>query len=101
MKKSIAILSFVFLLISCSKEVAIVKLEEKKLQTESKILILKVDFATNTLESGKELTFTNNSATFTTNAVATSNAADGGTLAINYQEINKQLFLEIKTGLAQ
>lgn len=92
MKKSFIILSLFFLLFSCLKDDVIVKQNEKNILPESKILILKVDFATNTLESGKELTFTNNSATFTTNAVATSNAADGGTLAINYQEINKQLF---------
>ena len=92
MKKSIFILLFFILLISCSKEEVIVKQDEKNFVTESKILILKVDFASNTLESGKELTFANNSNAFTANAIATSNAADGGSLVINYQEINERLF---------
>lgn len=92
MKKSITILSFLLLFISCSKEEDIIKQEVKKATQENKVLVLKVNFDTNTLEGGKEFTFDNQNETFTTNVVVQSNEADGGNIKVFYQELNQKLF---------
>ncbi len=92
MKKSISILSFLILFISCSKDEDVIKQEVKKATLENKVLILKVDFATNTFDGGKELVFDNQTETFTTNVVVQSNDADGGNIKVFYQELNQKLF---------
>ena len=92
MKKSISILSLLLLFISCSKDDDIIKQEVKKATQENKVLILKVNFNNNTFEGGKEFTFANNTTTFTANPIITSNEADGGNIAVYYQELNEKLF---------
>jgi hypothetical protein len=58
---------------------------------ENKVLMLKVDYTTNTFEGGKELAFANPSTTFTvTNQYLP--PGDFGSIQLNYSEINQQLF---------
>lgn len=91
MKKLITILSIILISISCSKEDEIIKPLEK-VTTDNKVLVLKVNFNNNTFEGGKEFTFANNTSTFTANPIITSNEADGGNIAVYYQELNEKLF---------
>jgi hypothetical protein len=55
------------------------------------VLMLKVDFQTNTFEGGKELTFTKESETFTITNVYNP-PGDFGNLKLVYSEINETLF---------
>lgn len=57
----------------------------------NKVLLLKVDYTTNTFEGGKELTFEDTTATFTieTEYVAPS---DFGSIKLFYQELDEKIF---------
>ncbi len=58
---------------------------------ENKVLMLKVDYTTNTFEGGKEFTFATPTNTFTvTNQYVP--PSDFGSIRLNYSEINQQLF---------
>lgn len=92
-------MSVLLILISCNKDEVVSKIVEKKSSTENKVLILKVDFTTNTFESGKELTFENQTTTFTAIPVVQSNQSDGGYIAVFYQELNEKLF-EVNQGFS-
>lgn len=59
--------------------------------TDNKILILKVDYLTNTFEGGKELTFQKSTPTFTITTDYKS-PGDFGSIKLMYKEINEKLF---------
>ena len=94
MKKIISLLSLFILLTSCSNDDAIANLNSTGLLFEpetNKVLLLKVDYTTNTFEGGKELTFDSNTTTFSTNYQYVT-PADFGSIKIFYTELNTQLF---------
>jgi hypothetical protein len=62
-----------------------------RISTVNKVLMLKVDYLTNTLEGGKETIYATATSTFTT-SVQYREPADFGNLTINYQELNTILF---------
>lgn len=57
----------------------------------NKVLLLKVDYTTNTFEGGKELTFDSNTTTFSTNYQYVT-PSDFGSIKIFYTELNSLLF---------
>ncbi|MGK4569052.1 hypothetical protein [Flavobacterium sp. 3HN19-14] len=61
------------------------------IETNNKVLLLKVDYLTNEFEGGKELAFADSTATFTlsTNYVAPS---DFGSIKIKYDELDTEIF---------
>ena len=97
MKKIISFLSLFILLTSCSNDGAIANLNSTGLLFEpetNKVLLLKVDYTTNTFEGGKELTFDSNTTTFSTNYQYVT-PADFGSIKIFYKKIkNNRIFQE-------
>ena len=89
MKRSISLFMGLTLLLSCSKENDFQKIQNG--QTANKVLMLKVDYTTNTFEGGRELTFTEPTATFT---ISNQYQAPGdfGSIKLIYQELNETLF---------
>jgi len=65
--------------------------EEKEDSTNSKLLMLKVDYLTNNFEGGKETTFSATTPTFT---ISTQYDAPGdfGNIRLTYQELNEIIF---------
>ena len=93
MKKIISLLSLFILLTSCSTDL-LNQANGTNLANQSgnnKVLLLKVDYTTNTFEGGKELTFDSNTTTFSTNYQYVT-PADFGSIKIFYTELNTQLF---------
>lgn len=93
MKKIISLLSLFILLTSCSTDL-LNQANGTDLANQSgnnKVLLLKVDYTTNTFESGKELTFDSTTTTFSTNYQYVT-PADFGSIKIFYTELNTQLF---------
>lgn len=90
MKKSISVfIVSLTLLFSCSKDDDLRKIRND--QTVNKVLMLKVDYTTNTFEGGKEFTFTKPTNTFTiTNQYQA--PGDFGSIKLIYQELNETLF---------
>jgi hypothetical protein len=62
-----------------------------RISTVTKVLMLKVDYLTNTFEGGKEIIYATASSTFTT-SVQYKEPSDFGNLKIKYQELNEILF---------
>ncbi len=89
MKKSLFIL-FIFLTIfsSCSEETAPVN---NTTNEPNKVLLLKVDYLTNTFQGGKETIYSENSNAFTISHQSVP-AADFGNIKLKYNEINQILF---------
>jgi hypothetical protein len=89
MKKLLFILFiFVSLFSSCSEENA----PTDETQNEpNKVLLLKVDYLTNTFQGGKETTYTENSNSFTISHQSVP-ATDFGNIKLKYDEINQILF---------
>lgn len=89
MKKLLFILFiFVSLFSSCSEENA----PTEETQNEpNKVLLLKVDYLTNTFQGGKETTYTENSNSFTISHQSVP-ATDFGNIKLKYDEINQILF---------
>ena len=89
MKKILFILFiFVSLFSSCSEENA----PTEETQNEpNKVLLLKVDYLTNTFQGGKETTYTENSNSFTISHQSVP-ATDFGNIKLKYDEINQILF---------
>lgn len=58
---------------------------------ENKVLLLKVDYTTNTFEGGKELTFDENTDSFTLETEYVE-PGDFGSIQLHYQELNTKLF---------
>ncbi len=86
MNKSIILIFSIFCLFSCSKN-------NKEVLTENsnKVLMLKVDYLTNTFEGGKETSYPTSTSTFTiTNQYVA--PADFGNLKLKYQELNEIIF---------
>ena len=93
MKKIISLLSLFILLTSCSTDL-LNQANGTDLANQSgnnKVLLLKVDYTTNTFEGGKELTFDSNTTTFSTNYQYVT-PTDFGSIKIFYTELNTQLF---------
>lgn len=93
MKKIISLLSLFILLTSCSTDL-LNQANGTDLANQSgnnKVLLLKVDYTTNTFEGGKELTFDSNTTTFSTNYQYVT-PADFGSIKIFYTELNSLLF---------
>lgn len=93
MKKIISFLSLFILLTSCSTDL-LNQANGTDLANQSgnnKVLLLKVDYTTNTFEGGKELTFDSNTTTFSTNYQYVT-PADFGSIKIFYTELNSLLF---------
>ena len=89
MKKLLFILIvFVSLFSSCTEENAPA---EETQNAPNKVLLLKVDYLTNTFQGGKETTYTENSNTFTISHQSVP-AADFGNIKLKYNEINQILF---------
>ena len=89
MKKLLFILFvFVSLFSSCSVENSTPV--ENTTQT-NKVLLLKVDYLTNTFQGGKETTYTENSNSFTISHQSIP-AVDFGNIKLKYNEINQILF---------
>ena len=89
MKKALFIFFiFVSLFSSCSEENAPA---ENNTNEPNKVLLLKVDYLTNTFQGGKETTYTENSNTFTISHQSVP-AADFGNIKLKYNEINQILF---------
>ncbi len=59
--------------------------------TDNKVLLLKVDYLTNTFEGGKELTFKETTPTFTITTDYKS-PGDFGSIKLTYKELNEKLF---------
>jgi hypothetical protein len=94
MKKLITSIFTLLLLFSCSNEDIKPNLNSTGLLFEpktNKVLLLKVDYTTNTFEGGKEFTFDSNTTTFSTNYEYIP-ASDFGSIKIFYTELNAQLF---------
>ena len=89
MKKALFIL-FIFLSIfsSCTEENTPVEATSNE---PNKVLLLKVDYLTNTFQGGKETTYTENSNSFTISHQSVP-AADFGNIKLKYDEINQILF---------
>ena len=90
MKRSISLFVIVLsLLLSCSKDNDLKKIQND--QKANKVLMLKVDYTSNTFEGGKELTFTKPTTTFT---ISNQYKAPGdfGSIKLIYQELNEILF---------
>ena len=88
MKNIISFLSILILLTSCAvdnNQVAV------PVVPENKVLLLKVDYLTNTFEGGKEFTFANPTTTFTISNQYVS-PSDFGSITLKYQELNEKLF---------
>jgi len=84
--KIITIALLIFTLLSCSKSNS-----DSSPSNQNKVLLLKVDYNTNTFENGKEMSFATLSPTMTiTNQYVT--PSDFGSLKLSYQEINQTLF---------
>lgn len=84
----IKILAIIILIsiFSCKKEVI-----KKAISTTNNVLILKVDYLTNTFEGGKELTFNQSAQSFSIiNQYKV--PADFGNIKLIYQELNETLF---------
>ena len=93
MKKIISFLSLFILLTSCSTDL-LNQANGTDLANQSgnnKVLLLKVDYTTNTFEGGKELTFDSTTTTFSTNYQYVT-PSDFGSIKIFYTELNTQLF---------
>ena len=89
MKKALFIFFiFVSLFSSCSEETTPVN---NTTNEPNKVLLLKVDYLTNTFQGGKETTYTENSNTFTISHQSVP-AADFGNIKLKYNEINQILF---------
>lgn len=89
MKKSLFILFiFVSLFSSCSEETVTVV---DNTNEPNKVLLLKVDYLTNTFQGGKETTYTENSNSFTISHQSVP-AADFGNIKLKYNEINQIIF---------
>ncbi len=89
MKLSLFLLSITsFLLNSCVYERAI---PVKNLTPQNRVLLLKVDYTTNTFEGGKEFYFNNQTSTFTIRTEYQS-PGDFGGIQLYYQELNSKLF---------
>ena len=86
MNKSIILIFSIFCLFSCSR-----KNKEVLTENNNKVLMLKVDYLTNTFEGGKETSYPTNTSTFTiTNQYVA--PADFGNLKLKYQELNEIIF---------
>lgn len=81
MKSSIVFFAILTLVTSCSKQAS----------TANKVLLLKVDYLTNTFEGGKEFTFTGPKTSFSISKDY-KQPADAGYLKLTYQELNEPLF---------
>ncbi|RYG18593.1 MAG: hypothetical protein EOO07_08600 [Chitinophagaceae bacterium] len=79
-----------FLFLSCSKIEQIDDMFNPSL-TANKVLLLKVDYLTNTFEGGKELTFTSSASTFTITTDYKS-PGDFGNIKLTYKELDEKLF---------
>lgn len=93
MKKIISLLSLFILFTSCSTDL-INQVNGTDLAQQSgnnKVLLLKVDYTTNTFEGGKEFTFNSNSTTFSTSYQYVQ-PSDFGSIKIFYTELNSLLF---------
>ncbi|MBP6127352.1 hypothetical protein [Flavobacterium sp.] len=89
MKKLLFILFiFVSLFSSCTEENAPVT---ETTNEPNKVLLLKVDYLTNTFQGGKETTYTENSNSFTISHQSIP-AVDFGNIKLKYDEINQILF---------
>jgi len=89
MKKALFIFFiFVSLFSSCSEENAPA---ENNTNEPNKVLLLKVDYLTNTFQGGKETTYTENSNSFTISHQSVP-AVDFGNIKLKYNEINQILF---------
>lgn len=89
MKRSISLFIVLSMLLSCSKDNDLKKIQNG--QKANKVLMLKVDYTTNTFEGAKELTFTKPTTTFT---ICNQYKAPGdfGSIKLIYQELNEILF---------
>ena len=89
MKKSLFIL-FIFLTIfsSCSEENAPVEATSNE---PNKVLLLKVDYLTNTFQGGKETIYSENSNTFTISHQIVA-PVDFGNIKLKFDEINQIIF---------
>lgn len=81
MKYIIALFAILILGASCSKEAP----------TANQVLMLKVDYLTNTFEGGKEFTFSTPATTFSISKQY-KEPSDFGYLKLTYQELNEPLF---------
>jgi hypothetical protein len=89
MKKLLFILFiFVSLFSSCSEENST---SAENTTPQNKVLLLKVDYLTNTFQGGKETTYAENSNSFTISHQSVP-AADFGNIKLKYDEINQILF---------
>lgn len=89
MKKLLFILFiFVSLFSSCTEENAPVT---ETTNESNKVLLLKVDYLTNTFQGGKETTYAENSNSFTISHQSVP-AVDFGNIKLKYNEINQILF---------
>jgi len=89
MKRSIPAFIVLTLLLSCAKNIDLQKKQNG--QATNKVLMLKVDYTTNTFEGGREFTFTKPATTFTiTNQYKA--PGDFGSIKLIYHELNETLF---------
>ncbi|MEN9929575.1 MAG: hypothetical protein RLZZ231_1496 [Bacteroidota bacterium] len=87
MQKKLALLSLVFLsLLSCTDSDDTVATD-----SNNKVLLLKVDYLTNTFIGGKELAFGTQNSSFTVTHEYTP-PGDFGNLKLNYSEMNAPIF---------
>ena len=89
MKKIILLVAIILVFNSCTESTN----EKPTIDNpiSNKVLILKVDYTTNSFEGGKELDFAVNSQAFTPNVVYQS-PGDFGSIKVFYSELNTQIF---------
>ncbi len=91
MKKLLySLLLTTILFLSCAKTEQVDGMFNPSL-TANKVLLLKVDYLTNTFEGGKELTFSSPTSTFNITTVYKS-PGDFGNIKLVYKELNEKLF---------
>ncbi len=89
MKLSLLLLSIVSLFMSSCVYEKVPTI--KNLTPENRVLLLKVDYITNTFEGGKEFNYSNQTSTFTIRTEYQS-PGDFGGIQLYYQELNSKLF---------
>jgi len=82
--KNILLLTILILLSGCSSE------EQNTKVIQNKVMLLKVDFTSNTFEGGKELIF-DESTSFTISSIYQS-PGDHGNITLKYQELDEKIF---------
>lgn len=89
MKNNIFLIcAFLSMFCSCSEE-SVLNSEDNS--TTNKVLMLKVDYLTNTFEGGKETEFAENSSEFTITSQYIP-ASDFGNIKLKYDEVNEVIF---------